>query len=93
MNRNLAKLEFINNTFLLKKGEFHFRQLIESLNLDQKWQGITKSAGKNSVSLATLMFLNFKVIFSWSFLGGGVIVAAIIMEVTSLFQSDESKNH
>ena len=65
----------------------------ESLNLNQKWQGITKSAGKNSVSLATLMFLNFKVIFSWSFLGGGVIVAAIIMEVTSLFQSDESKNH
>ena len=36
MNRNLAKLEFINNTFILKKGEFHFRQLIESLNLDQK---------------------------------------------------------
>ena len=31
-----SEIEFINNTFILKKGEFHFRQLIESLNLNQK---------------------------------------------------------
>ena len=33
------------------------------------------------------MFLNFKVIFSCSFVGEGIIVAAKIMELTSLFRS------
>ena len=33
------------------------------------------------------MFLNFKVIFSCSLVGEGIIVAAKIMELTSLFRS------
>ena len=33
------------------------------------------------------MFLNFKVIFSFSLVGEGIIVAAIIMELTSLFRN------
>ena len=35
------------------------------------------------------MFLNFKVIFSCSFVGEGIIVAAKIMELTSLFRNNK----
>ena len=42
---------------------------------------------KKIISHATFMFLNFKVIFSCSLVGEGIIVAAKIMELTSLFRS------
>ena len=35
------------------------------------------------------MFLSFKVIFSRSLVGEGIIVAAIIMELTSLFRNNK----